>query len=43
MAAFREFLPNPLPVNLSAEDVAIMNQVNLDDIIPMGVKIKVPR
>jgi predicted Zn-dependent protease len=42
-AAFREFIPNPMPVNLTAEDVAIMNQVNLDDIIPMGVKIKVPR
>lgn len=42
-AAFRTFLPNPMPVNLTAEDVAIMNQVHLDDIIPMGVKIKVPR
>lgn len=42
-AAFREFLPNPMPVNLTADDVAIMNQVKLDDIIPMGVKIKVPR
>jgi len=42
-AAFREFLPNPMPLNINAEDVAIMNQVKLDDVIPMGVKIKVPR
>lgn len=39
---FRSFLPNPLPVNLTADEIAIMNQVNLDDVIPRGVKIKIP-
>lgn len=39
---FSSFLPNPLPVNLTADEIAIMNQVNLDDVIPAGVKIKIP-
>lgn len=40
---FRSFLPNPMPVSLTAEDIAIMNQVHLDDVIRAGTKIKVPR
>jgi predicted Zn-dependent protease len=39
---FSSFLPNPMPVNLTADEIAIMNQVNLDDVIPAGVKIKIP-
>lgn len=39
---FSSFLPNPLPVNLTADEIAIMNQVHLDDVIPAGVKLKIP-
>ncbi len=39
---FRNFLPNPMPVNITADEMAIMNQLYLDDVVPAGVKIKLP-
>ena len=41
--AFSSFLPNPLPRGFSAEDLAIINQVNLNDQIVRGAKLKIPR
>lgn len=40
--AFKNFLPNPMPLNLTPDEIAIMNQVFLDDVIPTGTKIKIP-
>jgi predicted Zn-dependent protease len=40
--AFKNFLPNPMPMNLTPDEIAIMNQVFLDDVIPTGTKIKIP-
>ena len=40
---FSSFLPNPLPKGFTAEEIAIINQVNLNDTIARGVKIKIPR
>jgi len=40
---FRSFLPERLPPGLSAEDFAILNQARLDENIPVGVKLKLPR
>ncbi|HMB93835.1 MAG TPA: hypothetical protein VKP65_23490, partial [Rhodothermales bacterium] len=41
-APFRSFLPANLPDQFTAEDLAIMNQVNLDDQIPRGQLLKLP-
>jgi predicted Zn-dependent protease len=41
--SFQSFLPANLPKGFTAEDVAILNQVNLGDTIPRGTKIKIPR
>jgi predicted Zn-dependent protease len=40
---FSSFLPERLPGGLSAEDLAILNQVRLDENIPAGTKLKLPR
>ncbi|NBC65652.1 MAG: M48 family metalloprotease [Bacteroidetes bacterium] len=43
---FRSFLPSnleSLTINVSPEDLAIMNQVELDEIIDIGTWIKIPR
>lgn len=40
--AFSSFLPNPLPLDIKAEDVAIINQVNLNDTIEKGSILKIP-
>ncbi len=40
---FSSFLPNPLPRGFTAEDLAIINQVNLNDQIARGAKLKLPR
>ncbi len=40
---FQSFLPANLPDGFTPEDVAIINQVNLNDTIPGGAKIKIPR
>ncbi len=41
-AKFSDLLPKQLPMNIKPEDVAILNQVNLDDVIPKGTMIKIP-
>ena len=39
---FSDLLPKPLPMNIKPEDVAILNQVKLDDTISKGTLIKIP-
>lgn len=39
---FRELLPAVLPPGLTAEDLAIMNQVELDQRLPAGRRVKLP-
>lgn len=39
---FGDLLPNPLPLDLTAEEMAILNQVTLDTVIPRGTKVKLP-
>lgn len=41
--AFSSFLPDSLPMEVKAEDVAIVNQVELDETIEAGKWIKIPR
>jgi predicted Zn-dependent protease len=41
-APFRAFLPSSIPGDLSAEDLAILNQVELDEEIPAGTLLKMP-
>jgi predicted Zn-dependent protease len=40
---FSEFLPDELPVGLTAYDLAIMNHVRLDELIEEGTLLKLPR
>lgn len=40
---FQSFLPNNLPLEITPEDVAIANQVQLDERIEAGTWIKIPR
>jgi predicted Zn-dependent protease len=42
-AEFQSFLPNNLPLDITAEDVAITNQVELNETIQEGTWIKIPR
>lgn len=39
---FADLLPNPIPMNMKAEEYAIINQVGLDTVIPRGAKVKLP-
>jgi predicted Zn-dependent protease len=39
-APFRSFIPNELPMGLDAEGLAIINQVQLDEVIPVGTLLK---
>lgn len=39
---FSDLLPDELPMEITPKDVAIINQVNLDDTIEQGTKIKIP-
>lgn len=39
---FRDLLPADLPMNIVPEDVAIINQVYLDDTVPAGTFVKIP-
>jgi predicted Zn-dependent protease len=39
---FNTLLPRELPMNIDEVEVAILNQVQLDDVIPAGTLIKVP-
>ena len=41
--AFTSFLPNPLPNGFTAEELAIINQVEVGEQIPSGTKLKIPR
>lgn len=41
-ARFSELLPGSLPMEITAEEVAILNQVQLDDMIEAGTYIKIP-
>jgi hypothetical protein len=41
-APFASFVPTSLPPHLTAEELAIMNQVTLNDQIPQGRTLKVP-
>jgi hypothetical protein len=42
-APFRTLLPNRLPRGITAEDLAMLNHVELGDLIPAGTRIRVPR
>lgn len=42
-APFRTFVPNALPENMTPEDLAILNQVELDTRIEAGRRLKLPR
>ena len=42
-APFSSFLPANLPVGLDAEEIAIINQVQLSDVIPSGTLLKIPQ
>lgn len=39
---FRDLLPSTLPMNIDPEEVAIINQVYLDDTLPAGSYVKIP-
>lgn len=41
--AFQSFLPERLPRGLRSEDLAILNQVRLEETIPAGKKLKLPK
>jgi len=41
-ASFNSFLPNELPMKIEPLDVAIINQVELDQNIPAGTVLKIP-
>ena len=42
-ARFRDLIPRQLPAEMTPEDLAILNQVGLNDEIPRGRILKVPR
>lgn len=39
---FRDLLPQSLPMNIAPEEIAIVNQVYLDDTVPAGTFVKIP-
>lgn len=39
---FRDLLPSELPMNIDPEEIAIVNQVYMDDMIEAGTRIKIP-
>lgn len=41
--SFSSFLPNSLPMDIQAEDLAIVNQIGLDETVESGSWIKIPR
>lgn len=41
-APFSELLPSNLPMNIEPLDIAIINQVQLDDVIQRGTVLKIP-
>lgn len=42
-SSLSSFIPEELPMNITAEDVAIINQSELDDTVEKGTLIKIPR
>jgi predicted Zn-dependent protease len=42
-APFKSFLPDHLPLDIKPEEVAVANQVKLDQTIKKGTWIKIPR
>jgi predicted Zn-dependent protease len=42
-ADFSTFLPSSLPLDLNAEDIAIANQIGLDETVEAGSWLKIPR
>lgn len=42
-APFRDLVPTSLPAGLTAEQLAILNQTNLDEPLPVGRSLKLPR
>lgn len=42
-ASFQSFLPGSLPLDITDEDVAIANQMGLDETVEQGTWIKIPR
>jgi hypothetical protein len=41
-APFRDFVPSELPSGMSARDLAIMNQVELNEQVQQGTRLKLP-
>lgn len=41
-ARFSDLLPNSLPMDIQPEEIAILNQVQLDEMIEVGTTIKIP-
>jgi hypothetical protein len=41
-APFHAFVPDPLPDGLTLMDLALMNRVAPDDVIPAGTTLKLP-
>lgn len=41
-APFSSFVPSVLPPEMTAQDLAILNQVELDEVIPQGTPLKIP-
>lgn len=39
---FADLLPNTIPLDMTREEMAILNQVSLDTIIPRGTRVKIP-
>lgn len=39
---FRDFLPSSLPMDITEEELAIVNQVELDEQIEVGTELKIP-
>lgn len=39
---FASYVPTSLPPKMNAETVAIMNQVNVNEVVPAGAQLKVP-
>ena len=42
VAPFRTFVPNTLPGDMTPQDLAILNQVELDEQIQQGQRLKLP-
>jgi len=41
-APFASYVPTSLPPKMNAETIAIMNQVNVNEVVPAGAELKIP-